>query len=135
MKFTKTKIEWSSKLKLIDGLRKNWFKSNDFGLLAELNNEAVDISMSILEKFRGFLLDDGVVKLKFNKNIQYNGIKNKAIFIKGWDRANALNEMSESIKNNKFYYWIITRNDRIRNKNITNLENGRTSIYRWSTRR
>jgi len=101
--FTKTKIEWSSKLKLIDGLRKNWFKSNDFGLLAELNNEAVDISMSILEKFRGFLLDDGVVKLKFNKNIQYNGIKNKAIFIKGWDRANALNEMSESIKNNKFY--------------------------------
>lgn len=101
--FAKTKIKWSSKLKLIDNLRKSWFGSNDFGLLAELNNDAVGISMDITAQFRDFLLNDGIVKVKSAENIRYNGIKNKAIFVRDWNSNGALNEMTKLIKNNKFY--------------------------------
>ncbi|MBI2653348.1 hypothetical protein HYX02_00915 [Candidatus Woesearchaeota archaeon] len=104
---TKTKVEWNSKLKLVDNLRKNWFNHNDFELLVKLNNDAVDISMGVIGQFRDFLMKSKIIKINSGDKVDYNGIKNKTIFIKNWAKKDALQKMIHLIKNNQKFYSIL----------------------------
>ena len=99
--------EWNSKLRLIEELRKNWFNSNNFDLLVSLNNDAVDITIDIIEKFKTFLIKNSLVKINSDKNVLYNGIKNKSLFIKNWNKEKALQKMLRNLKNKKKSYSIL----------------------------
>lgn len=81
--------EWRDNLKRIEDLRTNWFDDKDYGELVELNENALGITIGFVEQFRGFLAEKGLIKIK-GSNIFYNGIKNKTLFVKNWDKKNAL---------------------------------------------
>ena len=98
--------EWNSRLGSIDKLRKKWFEEKDFELLVSLNEDSVDMTMEAIEKFRNFLAKDGFVKVAGDR-MQYNGIKNRSIFIKNWKKEKALNDMVNSIKNKKQVYSVL----------------------------
>ena len=91
--------EWNNKLKLIESLRKNWFKEKDFDLLVSLNENAIHMAMEITGKFRNFLSKNNLVKILSGNNVRYSGIKNKSVFVKNWSKDKALQEMSETAKN------------------------------------
>ena len=98
---------WNVKLRLIENLRKNWFKAKDFNLLVLLNGDAFHITMDIIEKFRIFLIRNNLVNIYYGDKIRYNGIKNKALFIKNWGKTRALQEMLNTIKNKQKFYSIL----------------------------
>lgn len=99
--------EWNVKLGLIGKLRKEWFKTKDFGLLASLNESAVGISMEIINKFREFLDEKGIVKINLGSSVRYSGIKNNSLFTENWGKKEALQEMSDMIKNRQKFYSIL----------------------------
>ncbi len=99
--------EWNGKLKLIENLRENWFKSKDFGLLASLNEDAAKITMEIIEKFLLFLTENNLAKIVSEDNVKFNGIKNKSLFIKNWTKENALKTMLNAIKLKQEYYSVL----------------------------
>ena len=86
---------WNLTAKDIKRLKKNWFKSKDFDLLINLNNDAIDITTEITEKFKDFLLKNNLVKINYGNKVRYNGEKNKSLFIKDWDKNKALKEMTK----------------------------------------
>ncbi|KKT75454.1 MAG: hypothetical protein UW70_C0034G0001 [Candidatus Peregrinibacteria bacterium GW2011_GWA2_44_7] len=100
-------VQWNSKLRLIEELRKNWFKKNNFDLLVLLNKDAIKISMKITEKFRAFLIKNNLVKINSGNNVRYDGIKNKTLFIKDWNKGIALQKMSLLVKDKKLFYSIL----------------------------
>ena len=104
---TKERGRWDDKLKLIENLRKNWFNENNFELLASLNEDSVKITMGIVEKFREFLIRNNLVKIRSGDCVRYNGIKNRALFVKGWSRENAMKEMSKTVKNRQKFYSVL----------------------------
>ncbi len=95
--------EWNRKMMLIKELRANWFKNNNFELLISLNEDAVGISLEIIEEFKEFLFKKRIIEILAKDEVQYNGIKNKSLFIKNWSKKEALNEMARSIKKQRFY--------------------------------
>ncbi|MEK6984298.1 MAG: hypothetical protein AABX33_07025 [Nanoarchaeota archaeon] len=97
----------AEKLNHIELLRKNWFKSNNFDLLASLNKDAIKISMDIAENLKNFLIDNNLVKIHTVNNIEYNGARNNTLFIKNWDKEISLNDMSGLIRNNKKFFSIL----------------------------
>ncbi len=99
--------QWSQKLNQVYGLRKNWFWNNDFGLLASLTDGAVNISMEIIESFRLFLVKNNIVKIYSGAGIRYDGIKNKSLFVKDWNKEDALQQMRELIKSKKIVYSVL----------------------------
>lgn len=100
-------LQWNQKLKLIENLRENWFKKMDFGLLASLNGHAVNMGMDIINTFKAFLIKNGLVKINSGEKLAYNGIKNKSVFIKNWDRGKALEEMLKIAVNKKTFHSIL----------------------------
>jgi len=86
---------WGAVTKKIEGLRKNWFKTKDFDSLVKLNNEAVDITMEIIENFRDILLKNKLVKINYGDKLRYNGAKNKSLFVKDWNKDSALEIMKK----------------------------------------
>ncbi len=104
---TNEKCGWNEKLKLIDSLRKNWFEKKDFNLLASLNKDAAAITLEITERFKALLIKDGIVKIMSGNQIIYNGIKNRSLFSKEWNRDDALKKMSDLIKSGKKFYSIL----------------------------
>jgi hypothetical protein len=98
---------WDNKLMLIENLRKNWFRKKDFDLLVLLNEESVHITMDIIEKFRIFLIRNNLVKVNYGSNIRYIGIKNMSLFVKNWDKAKALQEMSKIIQNKQRFCSVL----------------------------
>ena len=104
---TKEKYQWNDKLKLIGNLRKNWFKANDFGLLASLNEDSIKIAMGITEKFREFVIKNGLIRIKSGNDVRYNGIKNKSLFVKEWSKDKVLHDMIKSFKSKKKSYSVL----------------------------
>ena len=105
---TKSKYQkWCKKLELIEGLRRNWFKSNDFELLIGLNKDALDISLKIIKEFTSFLKNKGIVKIHEGSNVYYNGIKNKTLFIRNWNKNESLKRMSSLIRRKEKFYSIL----------------------------
>ena len=99
--------EWGKKLNTIHGLRKNWFRSNDFDLLASLTEDAVNISMEIIDSFRLFLAKNNIVKIGSATGAKYDGIKNKSLFVNGWNKEDSLGQMRKLIENKKKFYSIL----------------------------
>lgn len=95
------------KLMLIEKLRKNWFNANNFNLLALLNEDAVNITMEIIDRFKVFLTENNLIKINSGSYLRYSGIKNKSQFIKDWYKKTALREMSRLVKENKKLYSIL----------------------------
>lgn len=91
----KEKMKWDAKLGQIERLRNGWFKANDFDLLVLLVEDAVHIAMDIIEKFRLFLTDKGLIKISSGSDVKYYGMKNISLFIKNWDKERALQEMRD----------------------------------------
>ena len=107
-KLTKEKNkQWKNKLKLIERLRKNWFESKDFNLLIFLNEEAIKISMEITDIFRKFLLKNKLVKINSGDKLKYNGVKNKSLFVRRWDKEKGLEGMPKNIRNKQKFYSIL----------------------------
>lgn len=99
--------EWDDKSRLIENLRKKWFKAKDFSLLVSLNEAAIYIDMEMIEKFRIFLIKSGLIKINSDKNLGYNGIKNKSLFIKNWNKEKALQEMYKIVEDKQKFYSIL----------------------------
>lgn len=99
--------EWKVKLGLVGKLRKEWFKTKDFGLLASLNESAVGISMEIISKFREFLDRHNIVKINSGSSVRYSGIKNYSLFTENWGKKEALQEMSDMVKNGQKFCSIL----------------------------
>lgn len=98
---------WHYKLKQIDELRRGWFDKNDFGLLASLNEDAVNIGIEVTEKFRDFLRKNGLVKIYSGDNAEYEGARNSTLFIRDWNRKKALADMSKLIKTKRMLFSIL----------------------------
>lgn len=98
---------WRYKLKQIDELRRRWFDKNDFGLLASLNEDAVNIGIEVTEKFRDFLRKNGLVKIYSGDNVEYEGARNSTLFVRGWNRKKALADMSKLIKTKQMFFSIL----------------------------
>ena len=94
---------WNRDSDSIKNLREDWFKNNDYDELAGLNENALDITMGIIQEFKEFLVKNDFVKMKRSNDVFYNGIKNKTLFIKDWGKKEALNKMIDIAKNSKFY--------------------------------
>lgn len=116
MKYTLTTIELitkdknkelANKLGQIEYLRKNWFKVNNFDLLASLNEDAIKIGMDIAENFKNFLVDNNLVKISSGNKVGYSGARNKTLFIKNWNKEKALSEMSKLVRNKQKYCSIL----------------------------
>lgn len=99
--------DWNRQLGLIRKLRKEWFKTKDFGLLASLNESAVGISMEIIGRFREFLDESGIVKINSGSSVRYIGIKNNSVFTENWGKKEALEKMSGMIKNRQKFCSIL----------------------------
>lgn len=100
-------LQWNQKLKLIKNLRKNWFKNMDFRLLASLNEYALNMSIDMINIFKIFLIKNNIVKINSGEKLAYNGIKNKSVFIKNWDKEKALEEMLKIAVNKKHFHSIL----------------------------
>lgn len=98
---------WNQTLYRIKNLRKDWFKLKDFNEIALLNDEAVNISIDIIDIFRKFLLKNEIVKINSGEKVIYRGINNKSLFKKRWSKQEASKEMVNSIKNRKRLYSIL----------------------------
>lgn len=103
----KRNSKWETKLKLIEELRTKWFKKENFDLLVLLNEDAVKITMEIIEKFRLFLIKKDLIRVHSSHNVVYNGIKNKSLFIKNWNKNEAFREMSKIVKDRQTFYSIL----------------------------
>ena len=104
---TNEKNKHENKLKQIDDLRKNWFKNNDFDMLASLNEDAVGIAMEITERFREYLIKNSMLKITSGDEVNYEGVKNRSYFVKSWNRENSLKSMSKNIIEKKKFYSIL----------------------------
>lgn len=98
--------EWNDKLKQIEHLRKNWFNKNNFALLASLNEDAIRMGIDMAENFRDFLVKNNLVNISGEK-VEYNGARNKTLFIKDWEKEKALSDMSKLIRNKQKYWSIL----------------------------
>lgn len=96
------KSPWSDKLMLVEKLRKEWFAERDFELLLSLIVDAIGISMDAIETFRAFLVKNSLVKITSGSSLEYNGIKNRSLFAKEWDKGNALKEMKRLAKDGRY---------------------------------
>lgn len=94
--------EWIYTLSKIKKLRENWFNDKDFESLISLNNNAVKMTMDIIQKFRSFLTKNRIIEITTQDNMQYNGLKNMSVFLKEWNKDYVLDEVSKAIKNQKF---------------------------------
>lgn len=92
-------VSWKSAMEEIQDLRDKWFERKNTGLLARLNEEAVYITMGIIETFRNFLLKSKLVEISSGNKVMFNGGKNRSLFIKDWDKDKALKSMIENQKN------------------------------------
>ena len=81
---------WDYRIKQIERLREDWFNKNDFNLLASLNGDAVHVGLEIAEKFRDFLIKNGLVEVYSGDDAEYNGARNNTMFIRGWNLKKAL---------------------------------------------
>ncbi|MBI3026859.1 hypothetical protein HYY70_01990 [Candidatus Woesearchaeota archaeon] len=90
--------EWNEKLDLIDHLRKKWFGSEDYLMLAKLNEDGLNTSLEIIGKFADFIAKKDIAKISPGSTAKYEGIKNRSIFIKNWSKENALNYMVKNAK-------------------------------------
>jgi len=99
--------EWGKKLALVEDLRRNWLKKKDFDLLASLNEHAVNMSIDIISIFKTFLIKNNLVKINSGEKLAYNGMKNKSVFIKDWDKGKALREMIKIAANKKTFHSIL----------------------------
>lgn len=95
--------KWSYMAKQVENLRISWFRKSNYGLLSSLNEQAINVTMELAEKFRDFLAKKGIVSIISGTNAKYSGAKNSTLFIKGWDKETAIKEMAELIRNRKFY--------------------------------
>ena len=93
----------------VEKLRKNWLKHEDFDSLILLNKEAVKISMDIIEDFKIFLTENKINKIisSGGNSLRYNGLKNKTLFIYGWNRKKSLDEMAKAAKSKKKFYSVL----------------------------
>lgn len=98
--------QWNYKLGLIEKLRKDWFELNDFELLVLLNEDATAITMEITERFAAFLVRS-MAKITACNDVKYKSPKNSSLFKKKWGKADAFNEMSNTIKNRQRFYSIL----------------------------
>lgn len=101
-RLTGKKSIWDDKLRLVEKLRKEWFAKRDFVLLLSLAGEAVGMTMDIIEAFREFLVKNGMVKIISGSSLEYSGNKNKSLFVRKWDKGNALKEMSRLAKAGRY---------------------------------
>lgn len=90
---TKGKSEWNDELKKISFLRKNWLRESDFESLISCVNDATDITMDLISRFRDFLVKNDFVNIKSGNCAEYNDKKNGALFVKNWSPENALKGM------------------------------------------
>jgi len=98
---------WRKKMKDVADLRKNWFEKEDYSLLVELCKFAVDISMDIVQEFRDFLDHNKIVKIGKEDKVSYSGFKNKTLFVKDWNKKNALKQMQNTSFNLKDFCSIM----------------------------
>ena len=94
---------WNRSLNSIKNLREDWFKNSDYDAISRLNENALDITMGIIQEFKEFLVKNDFVKIKNSNDVFYNGIKNKTLFIKDWGKKETLKKMINIAKNSKFY--------------------------------
>lgn len=99
--------DWAGKLEVIKNLRRNWFEAKDFDLLASLNEDAVLISMEIIEKFRSFLIKNNLLRISLGDNVSYEGIKNKSLFVKNWNKYISLHGMIKNIKSRGKFHSVL----------------------------
>ena len=99
--------KWNHMAKQVENLRINWFRKSDYGLLSSLNEQAINVTMELAEKFRNFLAKKRIVSITSGINAKYSGAKNSTFFIKGWDRKTAIKEMSKLILKNEGYRSIL----------------------------
>ena len=90
---------WDFFAKNVSDLRKNWFKSKNHSKLVGLCNDAIGISMHITEKSKEFIASRKIVKIENNENVEYIGFRNKSLFLKDWNRKEALALMLKSHEN------------------------------------
>ncbi|MBI3035994.1 hypothetical protein HYY71_06760 [Candidatus Woesearchaeota archaeon] len=98
---------WDSSIKRIERLREEWFNRNDFDLLASLNEDAVHLGLEITEKFRDFLIKNGLVGVYSGDNAEYNGARNSTMFVRGWSLKKALMDMSRRITEKRMFHSIL----------------------------
>lgn len=94
---------WNKSLDSIKKFRENWFKNSDYDELCMLNENALGITMGIIQEFKEFLAENDFVKIKNSNDIFYNGIKNKTLFIEDWSKKEAFDKMIGIAGSAKFY--------------------------------
>lgn len=99
--------KWSYMAKQVENLRINWFRKSDYGLLSSLNEQAINITMELAEKFSGFLAKKGIVNIISGTNAEYSGTKNSTLFIKDWDKETAIKGMFKLIRSSKPFHSIL----------------------------
>ncbi|HII65471.1 TPA: hypothetical protein HA295_01700 [Candidatus Woesearchaeota archaeon] len=90
--------EWEQFAKSVRELRGRWFAEKDFSTLASLCGESIPLMMDIIEQARELMEIEGRVMKGLPGNIAYTGIKNRALFVRDWEKGYALERMTRLLK-------------------------------------
>ena len=95
----KGNFAWEGFAKDVSRLREEWFEKKDEKKLAALCDEAVGITMEIIEAAMEIMEGNyGQLTKSLPEKISYSGIKNSTLFLKKWESGFALEKMRETIK-------------------------------------
>ncbi len=94
------KPEWNVLSKDVQSLRTSWFEKKPFSDLVSLNDNALLISLDIVDMFSDLLKKEDIVKLRSKKQVTLNALKNKTLFIHDWNKEKCM-EMNNRLSKDK----------------------------------